>query len=143
MIIGFTGTRRGMTPEQESDTEYWLARLEFRAQEFHFGDCIGADQQAAKLARKLGYSLHCHPPDNDRFRAFVKSDVLYEARPYLARNHDIVIASTLLIAAPGSQTEQRSGTWATIRYAKRSGRRFIILPSRAPGCGFRLEQDGN
>lgn len=41
-------------------------------------------------------------------------------KPPLVRNHDIVDSTELLIACPKEQVEVlRSGTWATIRYARK------------------------
>lgn len=46
-----------------------------------------------------------------------------EPGPYLWRNHQIVDATSALIAAPfGFEEELRSGTWATVRYARKLGR---------------------
>ena len=49
---------------------------------------------------------------------------------YLDRNHDIVDAADVLIAAPSGTTEKRrSGTWATVRYARKLGRTIcVVLP---------------
>ena len=52
------------------------------------------------------------------------------AKPPLDRNHDIVERCDLLIATPHTVEEQlRSGTWATIRYARKVHRpHYIIRP---------------
>jgi hypothetical protein len=57
------------------------------------------------------------------------------AKPYLVRNHEIVDDSQVLIAAPKEFTEQlRSGTWATIRYARKIGRTVrIVFPDGSIG----------
>src|SRR5262245_41796084 len=48
---------------------------------------------------------------------------------YLVRNRDIVEETDLLIAAPANAVEHlQSGTWCTVRYARRSGRHSIIRP---------------
>lgn len=53
---------------------------------------------------------------------------LREPAEYLDRNHAIVDECSVLIAAPRSLTEeQRSGTWATVRYARKMGRPVVIL----------------
>lgn len=122
MRVGFTGTQRGMTPGQRDRFRATLLELVDAPgpHEFHHGDCIGADAQGAEIARELGFKLVAHPPTNDYKRAFVKSDASWTPKPYLARNHEIVDAVELMIATPGEHTEQlRSGTWATIRYARR------------------------
>jgi cytosine/uracil/thiamine/allantoin permease len=46
-----------------------------------------------------------------------------EPGPYLWRNHQIVDATAALLACPFEFEEQlRSGTWATVRYARTLGR---------------------
>jgi hypothetical protein len=42
--VGFTGTRRGMTPAQSFSLASWLTDLRAltdEVDEFHFGDCVG------------------------------------------------------------------------------------------------------
>lgn len=126
MNVGFTGTQRGMTPAQY-DTVWGL--LCYRAPgDFHHGDCIGADAQAAHLAKHAGMRIICHPPDNDSKRAFVSADVTWPAAPYLDRNKAIVNRSEELIATPGEVEEQlRSGTWSTVRYARKQGKRVLLV----------------
>lgn len=94
---------------------------------FHHGDCVGADAQAAEIAREVGYLIHGHPPDKDSQRAFFPSDILYEPKPYLERNKDIVLSSEMLIATPKEREEQKrgSGTWATIRFALKNPPRSV------------------
>ncbi len=49
-------------------------------------------------------------------------------KPYLARNRDIVNAADVLIAGPGGMEEiMRSGTWATVRYARKKQKPVIIV----------------
>jgi hypothetical protein len=51
-------------------------------------------------------------------------------RTYLERNKDIVRESASLIAAPlQAEEQQRSGTWSTVRFARKIGKPvFLILP---------------
>ena len=128
MIVGFTGTREGMTALQKA---LFIDRLASLCPEaFHFGDDDGADREAHELVR-----LHCpkcrtisHPPDNDARRAFCKADEVREPRPYLVRNRAIVFCIAELIAAPKTVAEElRSGTWATIRYARAAQKRIHML----------------
>jgi hypothetical protein len=88
----------------------------------HIGDCVGADKQFFEIAKK--HEPRCitigHIPTEDTFRAFLLYDSVKSAKPYLVRNEDIVDQSNILVAAPHQQTEvNRSGTWATIRYARK------------------------
>ena len=106
---------------------------DYRPDEFHHGDCIGADRQAHDLMRvtfPFTCVIHGHPPINDRKRAFCKCDMWYEAKDYIPRNHAIVDATDRLLAVTRTyDEEQRSGTWATIRYAIKVGKPvFIIRP---------------
>ncbi len=63
-------------------------------------------------------------------RNFSKGDETRKPKPYLKRNHDIVDESDILIGFPSSEEERlRSGTWATVRYARKTGKRiYIIFP---------------
>lgn len=125
MIIGFTGTRSGMTTFQRKRLTSFL---EHSKGEFHHGDCIGSDAQAHDIAEK---TMECviHPPLKNVARAFKKAKVIHEPKDYLKRNLAIVEICELLIATPGSSTEESrgSGTWATIRYARRAKKRTIII----------------
>lgn len=133
MIIGFTGTQQDITPKQSAAL---LELLEQYAPETaHHGDCIGADAafHAICLARGVK-SVVIHPPDIDVKRAFCQAAapatlVLFrEPKPYLDRNHDIVDECELLLACPkGLKEERRSGTWATVRYARKQGKPVVIV----------------
>lgn len=129
MRIGFTGSRKGMTPAQTQKLREVLNKYAYNIGEFHHGDCIGADSQAHKIALSMGWNIVLHPPDNDKQRAFCNDGVhfAHSPRPYLERNHNVVDQTEVLIAAPSGPEELRSGTWATIRYAKKINRLVIIL----------------
>lgn len=123
MHVGFTGNQIGMMPEQLS-----IVRFHMQGDWFHHGDCIGSDAQAHALARRKGFQVHRHPPDKAIKRAFCDYDIDSPEKPYLERNRDIVFAADLMIAAPGEFTEQlRSGTWTTIRYARKAAVPLIIV----------------
>ena len=109
-------------------TLQYLARYS-KMTEFHHGDCVGADEQAHTVVRKhFNCSIHGHIPVRTNSRAYCKFDVIYKAKPYLVRNHDIVDMVDLLLAAPYENTEVvRSGTWATVRYARKVNRELIML----------------
>ncbi|HUV12573.1 MAG TPA: hypothetical protein VMY18_02955 [Acidobacteriota bacterium] len=136
MKIGFTGTRqRGLNESEKLDLKAILATVQVR--EFHHGDCIGANEAADKLVRQYssGTVIHIHPPDQDKARAWTQKrcsfqcGVVYPPKPYIARNHDIVDATDLLVAVtPGPELQHpRSGTWATVRYARMLGKVIIFL----------------
>lgn len=128
MKIGFTGTRKGMTTAQ-MDTIRRLI-IKSNAIEAHMGDCIGADADFHYLVKtylpnciKIGYI-----PDKDKTRAMLKYDKEMSPKPYIARDKDIVDESDILIANPkGYEEELRSGTWTTVRYAKKKGKKVILV----------------
>jgi len=130
MKLGFTGTQQGMTVDQLVKFNMLVERID--PSEFHHGDCVGADMEAVHAIQdRKGVEVHSHIPDNNKKRAFTKADVIKKPKPYIARNHDIVDASDIIIATPKENKEQRrSGTWATIRYAKKQCKRmYIIYPN--------------
>lgn len=123
--VGFTGTQRGMSERQKEALEAILAA----AYELRHGDCVGGDKEAHEIARRLGLRVVIHPPSDPKKRAFCDGDVILPPKPYLVRNHDIVEAVSVLIAAPRIDEEElRSGTWATVRYARSVGKRVLLLP---------------
>jgi len=132
MIVGFTGTQKGMTSVQ-IDTFCRVFRSLDPIQ-LHHGDCIGADEYAHNAALILGIPVVLHPPDVPTKRSFLgKSNMpgaqitTLDEKPYLDRNKDIVDASDILIATPRSAKQVvRSGTWATVRYAQ-SKRKIVVL----------------
>lgn len=125
MIIGYTGTRLGMTGIQTQLLGEQLRALGART--LHHGDCQGADFGAHLIARSLGLLVVVHPPTGEGLRAFTVADETREAQEYMARNHMIVLESEVLIACPDGPERRRSGTWATVRYAKRLNRQVIVI----------------
>jgi hypothetical protein len=134
--VGFTGTKNGMQSNQKLEFVEYLRYLKgLGYTHFHHGDCIGADAQAARFAKALGFILVCHPghprdKSNTMYRAFTDfNDVMHEVKPFIKRDHDIVDAVETMIATPAGEEEIRSGTWSTVRYAKRMGKPvYIIVP---------------
>lgn len=136
MKIGFTGTRRGMS-ERQVETLFKFLR---EATEFHHGRCLGADEQALRIAKivswqqiKMEYGgiwTVAHPSNLSAWTSQVESDETREPKPPLLRNQDIVNECSRLLACPGGMAEViRSGTWSTIRYARGIARdRRIIWP---------------
>jgi hypothetical protein len=43
------------------------------------------------------------------------------------RNHRIVDMTRVLVACPDGEERQHSGTWATVRYARKRGKWIIIV----------------
>jgi len=126
--VGFTGTRHGLTPEQKLALIGILNAYGYDEAEIHLGDAIGADDEARQIARNVRYWLHGHPSDRDDQRAFGNFDFLETPLPPLERNRVIVDSAEALIACPSGFSEVlRSGTWATVRYARRTGVPVIII----------------
>lgn len=129
MKVGFTGTRVGMTKAQKQGVLDALARL-VHIEEFHHGDCHGADTEAHTMIRRWypKCRIVIHPSDKVDVRSFCRGDVGLQPKPPLIRNHDIVDAVDHMICAPREVQEQmRSGTWATIRYTKKCLRNYVIV----------------
>jgi hypothetical protein len=129
MKIGFTGTRNGMTYRQKTALRTILWSIGGEGNEFHHGDCIGADAEADRIARGPGMHIVIHPPTDSKARAYcgLDGDTVNPEFPYLERNRRIVDSTSLLIAAPEGPESVRSGTWSTVRYARQHGWSTIIL----------------
>jgi tRNA U34 5-methylaminomethyl-2-thiouridine-forming methyltransferase MnmC len=126
--IGFTGTRRGMTPEQQDTLRFLLAPWP-RPIRLHHGLCVGSDAQAHAICRDLDIELEGHPPTNPRLMAvglegFAKMNA---PLPYLQRNGRIVQACQELIGTPAEIVPARGGTWSTISYALKLRRKVTII----------------
>lgn len=133
MIIGFTGTRHGMKWSQKGVVEDLLRQFYMSGDVtcFHHGDCIGADEEAHDFAEECGFLIESHPCNIPKMRAYCAAAQEFPEKPPLDRNRDIVDACDVLIAAPADLTEQpKGGTWYTVRYARKLGRRiWIVWPS--------------
>ncbi len=117
-----------MTRRQRDTVAYLFRELELT--ELHHGDCVGADAQAHKIAKSTLARIVVHPPlSSSRLRSFCAGDESRKPCAFLVRNSHIVKEGIDgLIAAPRESTEQlRSGTWSTIRKARRLGRRIFIV----------------
>lgn len=139
MQIGFTGTQQGMTEEQKAAVDSLLDALCPSGGRVHHGDCIGADAQFHELARaRRSLRIEVHPPRQSGKRAYCKGDVKWPAHDYRKRNQHIVNVCDVLIAAPRlDYEEQRSGTWMTVRMARRADKPVIIV---YPDGHFTVEQ---
>ena len=134
MKVGFTGTREGMTRNQRLALHKALDELTMgflTIEEFHHGDCVGADEQADEIAWSYTDKIVIHPPIKDDLRAYCIHEVggveILEPKEYLERDRAIVDACDILIAAPKSKKREKSGTWYTINYAKKQGKKVIGL----------------
>ncbi len=128
MVVGFTGTREGMSRMQLERVTQIVNEL--RPTEVHHGCCVGADAQFHG-AMLDDYSIIGHPgPDGPlRFVDYsFRFITLHPAKDYGARNQDIIDACDVLVAAPKEMAEaQRGGTWQTVRKARKAHKRVIIV----------------
>ena len=134
---GFTGTRSGLNEKQKEqiilllksniNQGYWI--------EVHHGDCVGADSDFHHICENLSnqfdqnkIKIYIHPPSDSKLRAFCNCDNILNPKTYLQRNKDIVNQTDILIGCPWNIQEQaRSGTWSTIRYAKKSNKKVLLF----------------
>ena len=135
--IGFTGSREGLTNPQHQAlvglldafvTEHATTTPDSVPQ-FHHGDCVGADMLSGDAAHAAGYEMHIHPPNIGTLRAYCSNrypSTVYDAFPYLVRNKNIVDGTHILMATPNGPETTRSGTWSTIRYARKKSKEIWI-----------------
>lgn len=135
MILGFTGTRRGMTTRQRNALPGVLSSLP--AQLLH-GGAPGADEEMDSFLAPLFLepgSIQVYPGDYGREdywkspdRPFSNLRRIWPAVHYLKRNWIITYKADRLLATPETDNEVlRSGTWATIRYARRLKKPITII----------------
>jgi hypothetical protein len=129
--VGVTGTRNGLTgPQYQVACELlsYITRSSEICPELHFGDCVGADSELYGLAHSMSYWTVAHPPTVGRYRAYREADGIRAPKPYLVRNRAIVDETDILLAFPKEASESRfGGTWHTVRYARKVGRRLVIV----------------
>ena len=131
MRVGFTGTREGMTGPQ---FVAFVFALPAGMKEFVHGCCVGADEEAAVhvnddfLPRPTIFGKPCDLRGMVSGKAVAVCDEVADPEPPLNRNVSIVRTCDLLIAAPKDlEEEQRSGTWMTVRYARKHGKPIVIV----------------
>lgn len=130
MKLGMTGNRSGLSNEIKKMAKDFLEKNS--VSEVHHGDCLGSDTDFHNLCESINIKIIIHPPINKKMRAFCKSDFILPEKDYIKRNHDIVDDTEMLIAFPSTNKEiLRSGTWSTIRYAKKKKRKILII---YPNC---------
>lgn len=131
-VIGITGSRAGCTPAQYACLASYLRHPTTTV--VHHGDCVGVDAEAHTIAGEAGKAIVVHPPTDTKLRAWMTGSIHKPATtflpaPYIERNHAIVDACDRLLAvvAQPEATQPRSGTWATVRYAVRTGKPVTII----------------
>lgn len=132
--IGFTGNRYGLTKEQQTQIIGILNKYN-NIIVLH-GDCIGSDTdfhnlciEYKKLNPTTNLQIHIYPPTDAKLRGFNLGDVIFETKPYLKRNKNIVTNSDILIGCPVDKNNEqtRSGTWSTIRLARKLNKQIYLL----------------
>ncbi len=131
MKIGFTGTRNGMTRLQRAFVLRAIGQC--HVTEVHHGACIGADKDFHNIALLLKAPIIIHPGVNKNGYCYSRASCpnAKEVKPekfFLDRDKDIVNSVDLLIATPkGHKEELRSGTWATVRYAREKNKHLLVV----------------
>lgn len=126
MKIAITATSKARLTEYQLDAARELIEAE---DEVHIGDCVNGDAQVHAVCVEVGARTVGHPPITEAKRAFCEYNDEHPPRQYIERNHDMVDECELLLAFPKSHIEEvRSGTWATVRYARQIGREVTIIP---------------
>lgn len=132
--IGFTGNRHGITDNQKEEIIKILDK--YNNLIVSHGDCVGSDTDFHNICvnyrnihpnKKIRIDIY--PPNYPKFRSFNKGDLIMDEKSYLERNLDIVKNSSILIACPidKNKEELRSGTWSTIRKARKHNLEIYIL----------------
>ena len=134
--IGFSGTRNGGMSFEQIST---IIRILDSCGNYiivNHGDCQGMDAEFHQLCIEYRNQhpdkkivIRIFPPTIQTMRAHCDGDIMMSAQPYITRNKTILQYSSMLIACPKNkvQEELRSGTWSTIRQAKKLKIKTIIL----------------
>lgn len=137
-VISFTGSKLGITPEQDIALDFLLSIS--KGCILRHGGCKGADERAHALGLKYELNIEVFPSNIERWQGdYGGATVVHPPAPPLERNHTIVDSSEILLATPRKVDEVlRSGTWATIRYAAQDKHRKIgiIRPDGIVVVGF-------
>lgn len=144
LIVGFTGSRKGMTKAQAEVFTNIFSTGNNYITEFHHGLCEGSDAQAHDLVRARAFwncSIVGHPPSHQTHYAPRRCDKRFTPAPYLVRNRVIVNCTAYLIATPSGPEITRSGTWSTVRYARKQKKSILII--MPDGQIIKENSDGN
>ena len=84
MKVGITGTREGMDADQIECVYNLLTEIMVECNnlnivpEFHHGDCVGVDVQAAIIAKELKYKVIAHPGPARELHLYLCLNLLYQ-----------------------------------------------------------------
>lgn len=134
MVIGFTATRhvRGESDEAVIDRvllDLWSEGI----RDIVTGGCYGGDAVIAAAAKARGFRVHTVLPAvmaqvDGRWKEHCTTweQTAMTAEPYRTRNERIVALADRLVAFPERAEDdprsRRSGTWMTVRIARRAGK---------------------
>lgn len=128
--VGFSGTRQGLTPAQVTALGDILANHIHPTRVRH-GRAKGADAELARIVRSMFPScwIIAHPCNLYWSQdVTAPADEVLTAEEPLVRNQHIVDGVDVMVICPqGMQEEQRSGTWATYRYARKVGKPLWVV----------------
>lgn len=130
--ISMTGSRTINTLTQKQLVNFRQLMIEYRDKGYthlNHGDCQGADEIAHEIAIELGLEIVIYPPDKTKYRANCKGEnvTIRPEASYRSRNQAIVNNGHVLLALPNSNCEQlRSGTWMTVRMARKANLPMMI-----------------
>jgi hypothetical protein len=128
MHLGITGTRKGLTEKQFNIIKKLIKQDGNLLTHFHHGDCMGVDVQVAMLFEEYQPEVWIiSHPSNGPTRAHGPCDEVMRPKDYLVRDQDNVNASDYFWAAPDGIERVRSGTWATVRMARKKGIPIVIV----------------
>lgn len=136
MIIGFSGTRHGMSPRQLMVVQRII--IDRKPELVLHGGCVGSDEQFDKICRTLDIDRRCYPADDvGKSMRFIPQQTstskvqMMDPRPALKRNALICKDADIMIATPAEPTPPKDirgqGTWHTIRKARDLGMPLILV----------------
>lgn len=113
-ILGFTGSGDGLTHAQKESLKALVAEEQFSGYSSLHSNGVGADQEFEAIARARGLA----------------KQVTDSPQTKIQKNNEVVIRSSVLIAAPSDEGFFRfsgSGTWDTVQYAWKTGLLVILI----------------
>ena len=133
--FAFTGTRQGLTPEQHKGLYDLVLSVLYDIDEIRHGGAVGADTQFHSIVGHIGaldkvivYPSNVNGARGALARLEGQAWRVEPAMDPLVRNKLMVALSDHIFAAPYTFHEiTRSGTWSTIRYARRVRRPVTIV----------------
>lgn len=129
MHLGVTGTRKGLSEKQFNLVKEFVKENTSIISHFHHGDCIGVDVQIATLVEHYlpKVWIVSHPSRGVKTRAHGPAHEIMRPKDYIVRDQDIVDNSEYLWACPDGKERIRSGTWTTVRMARKKGLSITII----------------